>query len=90
MLSEEEKMHKLLKINELNLCISKILTTFIVPNNTPTFKKRSKMRKIYATFNLRTHEREYRHFVALFDSRFEYHYSKFNGDTIVDCIRIEK
>lgn len=42
--------------------------------------------KIHATFNLRTHESQYRHFVSLFGSKYTYKYSKFNGNTVVDAI----
>ena len=34
-LMSTKKMHKILKISELNLHKSNIITTFIVPNNTP-------------------------------------------------------
>ena len=44
------------------------------------------MKNIVATFRLDTHESEFNHFVALFGSRYTYHYTTFNGVRIVDVI----
>ena len=44
------------------------------------------MKNIVATVRLDTHEAEFNHFAALFNSRYTYYYTTFNGVRVVDVI----